>query len=120
MGVLMADRSLGLVRREYGAMDSDGDVAPIEGRGTLQGPWPGRARVEPDGTWVLALAPEAWPVARRDLVMDPYSGDEWIVTTAQLRRNTMDPVVDHVAVTAMIRTGTDATPPYETAGQVGP
>jgi hypothetical protein len=119
MGVLMADRQLGIVRREYGAADAHGDVAVVEGRGTLQGPWPGRARQESDGTWTLAVDAKAWPVAQRDLITDPYSGDEWTVTSATLLRNALDPVVDYVRITAAGRTGTDTTPPYETAGQVG-
>ena len=118
MGVLMSDRWLGVIRRDEGPMDSDGDT-PVEGRGPLLGPWPGRAREEQDGTWTIAVDAAAWPMEPRDLVIEPSTGTEWYVTTCQLLRNTLDPVVDYVRITAMVREGTDSTPPQAVANQVG-
>jgi hypothetical protein len=119
MVVLMADRELGLIRRDAGPLDAHGD-APVQGRSVLAGPWPGRARLETDGSWTLAVDIAAWPMEERDIILDPVNGIEWVAVTVQPLRNTMDSSVDYVRVTALIREGTDSTPIKPNGGQVGP
>ncbi|GIH95430.1 hypothetical protein ACFFMN_22970 [Planobispora siamensis] len=111
MAVLLADRMLGVRRRSGGAVGSHGERAGYTWA-ALAGPWPGRAEEGPDAaigatggrTWVLALDPAAWPVAQGDLVAEPASGLEWLVTSADLMKHNAHPDVDYVRVEAHART----------------
>lgn len=117
MTVLLADRWLGVRRRATGPLDPHGD-AYRGGWGSLQGPHPGRAAEGPDvpegqpqgRTWRIALDPRLWPVAQGDLVADPGSGEQWLVTSADLLTNNAAPDVDYIAVEAHLRTPTGTRP----------
>ncbi|GAA4209340.1 hypothetical protein GCM10022252_75690 [Streptosporangium oxazolinicum] len=55
------------------------------------------------GVWVLALDPGLWPVRARDLVVEPGTGREWIVTLAVERKHAVAPVMNWINVTAYLR-----------------
>lgn len=108
MSVLLANRRLRIRRRAVATRDAHGDnsVAPW-------GPWtaatPGRAVEGPDvavmnatggRTWVLALDPGLWPVHQGDLAGDADSGEEWLITTADLLTNNAAPDIDYIRVEA--------------------
>lgn len=107
MAVLLADRSIGVRRRVPAAPDGHGDRAPGV-LGPPAGPWPGRAEEGADvppgelsgRTWVLALDPAAWPLTQGDVAYDADTGEEWYVTSADLRTNNADPAVDYVRAEA--------------------
>jgi hypothetical protein len=118
VAVLLANRRLGVRRRTAGGVGAHGDR--LKGSwGPTAGPWPGRAEEGadvPEGqtggrAWNIATDAASWPLAQGDLVVDVDSGEEWLVTSADLRRNNADPAVDYVAVNAHVRTGADGTRP---------
>lgn len=118
MGVLLADRRLGVRRRAAGVADAHGYVSGGSW-GPLAGPWAGRAEEGPDAAqmgatggrrWVLAVDPAAWPLTQGDLVVDVDAGQQWLVVTADLRANAADSAVDYVRVEAHIRTGGGTRP----------
>ncbi|MEW9530766.1 hypothetical protein [Microbispora sp. NPDC049125] len=117
MAVLLADRALGVRRRGPANLDAHGDR--VGGAwGPVTGPWPGRAAEGPDvppgqiggRAWVLAVDPRAWPIAQNDLVVDTGSGQEWLVTSADLLTNTADPTVTYIRVTGHLRTAAGTRP----------
>ncbi|ROR42954.1 hypothetical protein [Kitasatospora cineracea] len=102
MGVLLADRQLGV--RTRGAPGLDAHGAEVTGPpGPLRGPWPGRALPQPDGTWHLALDPQAGTLLVGDLVVEPATGKEWTVTAADDLVHAADPALAYVRVTARSR-----------------
>jgi hypothetical protein len=104
----MPDRPLGVRRRGPGARDAHGE--PTGGaHGPLFGPWPGAAREGADGSWSLRVDPQAWPVTAGDLVVNPDTGDSWLVRSAALLRNNLDSTVDYVRVDAMERIDATST-----------
>lgn len=113
MAVLLADRSLGVRRATRSVPDAHGYEVPTAG--PLDGPWPGRAEERADGSWVLALDPEAWPVAPDDTVEEPGSGEQWTVTSADLLEHKVDDAVSYIRCEALRRTtGTVPTRPNQT------
>lgn len=118
MAVLLADRRLGVRRRGPGTVGAHGDRVP-GGYGPVLGPMPGRAEEGPDvpegqtggRTWTLAVDPGLWPVTPGDLVVDAVTGQEWLVTSADLLKNNADSAVDYVAVRAHAHTGAGGTRP---------
>lgn len=118
MAVLLADRLLGVRYRELAATDGHGDVY-AQSWGALAGPWPGRGMEGPDvpvgqpggRSWVLAVDPEAWPLAQGDMVVEILSDAvvrRWLVTSADLLHHSVDPSVNYVRVEAHARTGDTA------------
>lgn len=113
----MPDRDLGVRRRATGPADAHGD-AYRGGWLELQGPHPGRAAEGPDvpegqiegRTWRIALDPRLWPVALGDLVVEPGTGAQWLVTSADLLTNNAAPEVDYIAVQAHLRTPAGTRP----------
>lgn len=110
MGVLMAGTSLGVRRRSKAGLDPHGFEQPVPGWGPVLGPWPGRATEQVDQTWVLAVDPGGWPLAENDLVAEPTTGREWLVATADLLRNNLDPSVNYVRVIGHQRVDGDTDP----------
>lgn len=118
MSVLLPDRSLGVRRRLPGGVDAHGDRVAA-GWGPLVGPWPGRASEGADAaemygaggrTWVLAVDPAGWPLGQGDLVVDPGSRQEWLVTSADLAVNNADPAIDYIRVEAHLHAGAGTAP----------
>lgn len=117
MAVLLTDRRLGVRRQTVPAPDAHGDL-PGGAWGPLIGPWPGRGEEGDDvpaggiggRVWLMGVDPQGWPVRRGDLIVDPDTGEEWLVTTARLIRNNADPVVDYVRVEAHLREGGSTRP----------
>jgi hypothetical protein len=110
MGVLMADRMLGIRRRTPGALDAHGEPGASDW-GPLIGPWPGSASEAADGGWNVSVDPQGWPLAAGDLVVEPAAARSWLVTGADLLVNTIDPTVDYVRVDARERAGTHTEVP---------
>jgi hypothetical protein len=113
MAVLLPDTNLGIRRRNDGEADAHGDVLPAAPSPT-EGPWPGRASEAANGSWTLAVDPEAWPVRERDLIVEDVRGNadrEWVVVTADLLSHQVDPSVNYVRIEARLRTRPDN--PYE-------
>ncbi|MEV8634264.1 hypothetical protein AB0395_21675 [Streptosporangium sp. NPDC051023] len=118
MAVLLPDRSLGVRRRTGGAIGSHGERTGYTWA-AMVGPWPGRADEGPDTAigeiegrvWVLAVDPAAWPVYQKDLVVDPDSGQAWLVTSADLLEHTEYPEVSYIRVEGHARTVEGATRP---------
>jgi hypothetical protein len=111
MVVIITDRSLA-VRHRIQAQDSHGDRIAA-GFGDAGPALPGLAQIQPDTplgqpgdrTWVLDLDPSLWPVAQQDMVVDPGSGLQWSVTSAQLLTNARMPLLDHIRVEARLYQG---------------
>ena len=107
MTVLLANRRLGVRRRTEGGRGPHGDRL-AGALGSLAGPWPGRAEEAGDvpagqvggRTWELGVDVAAWPLKPQDLVVDVDTGQEWLVTSADLLVNNADPAVDYVLVRA--------------------
>lgn len=86
--------------------------------GATVGPWPGRVSQGPDApigqpggrTWVLALDPAAWPLLQGDLVVDVGSGEQWLVTSADLLNNNADSAIDYIRVEAHTRIAASTAP----------
>jgi hypothetical protein len=114
--VWLANRRLGIRHAVPGPVAGHGDRPPEWG--AVAGPWPGRAEEGGDvaldevggRVWVLALDPAAWPVQQRDLVVDADSGQEWLVTWADLRTNNVASDADYVRVEAHARTQSGTRP----------
>lgn len=100
MGVLLVNTALGVRRLRSRQRDGHGWPQPGPGWEDPVGPWPGRTAEDTDGSWLLGLDPRGWPLAGGDLVIEPDTGREWLVLTADLLRNNLDPTVDYVRVTA--------------------
>ncbi len=98
MAVQLPNTRLGVVRRAE-VYDAHGYPVPGPAQ-ALAGPWPARSSEGADGSWVLALDPAAWPVDERTVVVEPTTGVEWTVLTADLLTNNVSPIVDYVRVTA--------------------
>lgn len=118
MAVLMANRRLGVRRRGAGGRGAHGD--PVPGAlGALLGPWPGRGEESGDvpagqvggRTWELGVDLAAWPLQPDDVVVDVDSGQEWLVTSADLLNNNADASIDYVLVRAHLRQGAAGTRP---------
>jgi hypothetical protein len=112
MAVLLADRTLGVRRHSTSGVDGHGARTGVSW-GALQGPWPGRAEQGPDEAmhapggraWVIGVDDRAWPITQGDMIVDTVSGEQWLVTSADLLRNTADPSVDYIRVQAHTRDG---------------
>lgn len=103
MAVLLTNTQLGVRRQAVAGVDEHGAPLPAAW-GLAEGPWPGRTEERADGSWRLGVDPAGWPLAERDLVVEPATGREWLVVSADLRTNNADPAVDWVAVSAYERT----------------
>ncbi|GHE31672.1 hypothetical protein GCM10017673_38030 [Streptosporangium violaceochromogenes] len=76
--------------------------------GPLQAVSPGHILSEPaadgekngPGTATLAVDPALWPLDARDLVVEPGTGRQWTVVTADLRKHSAAPVLNWVKVEA--------------------
>lgn len=107
----MANRRLAVLPRTY-ATDTHGDRVP-SGFGPQTPAYPGLAQIQGDSplgqpggrTWVLDLDPTLDPVNQQDMVIDPDSGEQWNATSAQLIRNTLMPLLDHIRVEARLYQG---------------
>uniref|UniRef100_UPI003F4961BB hypothetical protein n=1 Tax=Nonomuraea sp. CA-251285 TaxID=3240002 RepID=UPI003F4961BB len=118
MTVLLANRRLSVRRRAPGGRGPHGDTV-VGALGPLTGPWPGRAEEAADvpagqvggRTWELGVDVAAWPLAPQDIVVDADSGQEWLITSADLLVNNADPAVDYVLVRAHLRRDTTGTRP---------
>lgn len=108
MAVQLPNTALG-VRRRTLAYDAHGYPMPGADEPAV-GPWPGRKTERGDGSWVLALDPQTWPVDERTVVVEPATGAEWTVTEADLLTNNVTPVVDYVRVEAHERVGGHTEP----------
>jgi len=75
------------------------------------GPWPGRAWEGPSGAWTLAVDEAGWPVLAGDIIVQPDTQQQWIVTGAQVMRNNLDDTVNYVRVDALERVGPNTEPP---------
>ncbi|MGA4995968.1 hypothetical protein [Nonomuraea bangladeshensis] len=72
---------------------------------------PGRVVVEPaedgerdgPGVWVLGVDPAEWPLHARDLVVEPSTGREWVVITAERRSHGVEPSVAWLRVEGALR-----------------
>lgn len=102
MAVLLPDCRLGVRRRSVASSDAHGEpvIGPPE---PVLGPWPGRKREQPDGTWLLSVDVAAWPLRDGDLVVDPDADVAWLVSAATVLRNRVDPIVDYIRVEAQER-----------------
>ncbi|WP_433513739.1 hypothetical protein ACQP2T_61020 [Nonomuraea sp. CA-143628] len=109
MAVMLANTRFA-VRRATVTVDAHGmrsasDWAPA-GPGR-----PGRIVVEPaedgerdgPGAWALGVDPAEWPLRARDLVVEPSTGREWVVTTAERRAHAVDASVDWLRVEGSLR-----------------
>jgi hypothetical protein len=108
VAVLMTNASLGVRRRQDAARDAHGERLPAPW-GPVNGPHPGRTNETADATWNLGLDPVLWPVRQGDLVIDA-AGGSWLVDTADLIRNNLDPSVDWIRVTGRHRTAAGTEP----------
>lgn len=107
MTVLLADRRLSVRRQLFAESDGHGGPVP-DGWGSASPSRPGRAIEGPDvafgesggRTWTIAVDPANWPVYQGDLVVDADSGEEWLVTSADLMTNTIDPYVNYIRIEA--------------------
>jgi hypothetical protein len=94
------------------AIEYDANGYPLPGRRAAPpDPLPGRTLERPDHSWVLALDPGLWPVREGDHVIEPVTGREWLVVSANLLHNSLDPVVDYVRVEAEARQAGGTLPP---------
>lgn len=110
MSVLLPDSMLAVERQPQVAYDPGG--YPIPGaRAAVTDALPGRALERPDHSWVLALDPALWPVVEGDHVLDLVGGRSWLVVSADLLQNTIDPTVDYIRCEAEIRVGSSTRPP---------
>lgn len=106
MSVIMADRMLA-VRSRIAAPDAHGDQA-AGGFGPPGTAYPGIANIGPDvplyqpggRTWTLVVDDHLWPVNQQDLIVDVNTGDMWQVTSADLIRHTIMPLLDHIEIEA--------------------
>ncbi|GAB2858407.1 hypothetical protein GCM10022221_67390 [Actinocorallia aurea] len=111
MGVLLADRELGVRKVGPGQVGPHGDVIAGD-PGPMLGPWPGGGNELPDvdgqvdaersRSWALALDPACWPLRRGDLVVEPSTGVEWLVMSADLITCAPAPELDWVKVQAHV------------------
>lgn len=101
MTVLISNATLGVRRRTDTTLDAHGFDIPTTWA-SVQGPLPGLANEGPDGSWILGLDPTLWPVRQADLVIGS-DGRGWLVQTADLLQNALDPTVDWVRCTALQR-----------------
>jgi hypothetical protein len=100
LAVVMTNTTLGLRRRADGAYDAHGERSN-GALGAEIGPYPGRSSEQPDGSWTLAVDPALWPVRENDVIVESVSGTRlWVVKSAKLLRNNLDPVVDYIRVEA--------------------
>lgn len=110
MAVQIADRRLGARRRQAGGRGAHGDRLK-GGWGPTRGPYPGWGMESGDvpagqtggRSWVLALDPKLWPVYKDDQVVDADSGQEWLVTSADLMTNSVDPAADFISIKAHLQ-----------------
>jgi len=116
MAVLMPNTRLGIRTRTGGVEDRHGDTVP-GAPAALLGPWPGRTKEADDGTWTLAVDTAAWPISERDIIEDT-AGTQWVVRSANLLRNNLDPSVDYVRVQAYLRAAGDTKPPRDPGGLI--
>lgn len=106
MVVLITNRALALRPRQAGT-DGHGDRVAT-GFGPPGNAYPGLAVINADTplgtpggrTWRLACDPRLWPVAQQDMILDPDSGQQWQVTSAQLHTSPVAPWLNWIAVEA--------------------
>ena len=102
MAVLIANTHLGVKRRGAPTVDAHG--FPSGGTyDVMDGPWPGLTKQRGDGGWQINLDDAAWPVREHDLIVEPVTGREFLVITADRLQNTASPVVDHIRCEARLR-----------------
>lgn len=115
MVVVIANCTL-TVRHRIVGTDGHGDRTAT-GFGPAGAAYPGNATENGDTplgtpgsrTWSLALDPALWPVYQQDMVVDPVSGQQWQVTSAQFMPHPLFPEVEHIQVQAhQYTTGTRA------------
>lgn len=106
MSVIMADRMLA-VRSRIETPDTHGDLV-ADGFAAAGAPYPGIAVIGPDvplyqpggRTWTITADANLWPVNQQDLIVDVGSGEQWQVTSADLIRHTLMPLLDHIEIEA--------------------
>jgi hypothetical protein len=110
VAVILANCALTVARRAPVSHDASG--YPIPGaRQAAPPPLPGRMMERPDHSWMLAVDPALWPVREGDLVVEPSTGREWLVVSADLLTNEADPAVDYIRCETEVRVGSSTLPP---------
>lgn len=66
--------------------------------GTVLSEPPGDGEKDGPGTSVLAVDPALWPLTARDLVVEPGSGRQWVVISAEHRKHAVERSLDWVRV----------------------
>jgi hypothetical protein len=122
MVVLIVNAYLGVRRHNPDIVDAHGTPVPSS-YADPDGPWPSHVRDHGDGRFALTLDPAAVPVTIGDMVTEAATprfpgGREWLVLDANVARNDLDPVADHIHVTARIRSAGGFTVPH-TPGPAG-
>ena len=108
--MILPDCALAVSRRVGYAYDESG--YPMPGAFTEPvAPLPARKVERADHSWMLALDPSMWPVEEGDRVVEPSTGAEWLIVSADLLTNTADPAVDYVRCEAEARVGQSTVPP---------
>ncbi|MBG7704922.1 hypothetical protein HCJ76_44375 [Streptomyces sp. MC1] len=103
MAVLLADRHITAYALQHPwERDAHGvPVPPAPGtRPVARGTWPGAAKEQADGSWVLRVDPAAWRLRAGDVLGDGER--EWTVVTALLQTVPGYPAADYIAVTATL------------------
>lgn len=106
MGVVIPNRNLAVRARLAGA-DGHGDRTAA-GFAPAGAAYPANATANgntplgtPGGrTWSIALDPRLWPVRQQDMIVDPDTGQQWQVTSAQLTDHPLFPTVSYIQVQA--------------------
>ncbi|MFJ1552711.1 hypothetical protein [Streptomyces mirabilis] len=66
-----------------------------------RGTWPGSVLEQPDASWSVRLAPQAWPVKEGDTITDE-TGRSWTLTSARNHSVPGCPDADYVQATATL------------------
>lgn len=109
MAVILATTSFA-VRRAVVAVDGHGahSASSWTPAGMAR---PGRIVSEPaedgerdgPGVWVLGVDPAEWPLRARDVVVEAFTGREWVVITAERRSHAVEPSVGWLRVEGSLR-----------------
>lgn len=99
MSVQIPNCRIGVVRsgRTKGAF---GDWVVTPGANSTQA-LPAAKRENADGTWHLNLDPDLWPVRVKDTLLDPETGQRFLVESAQHITHPDEPDLGHIRVSAV-------------------
>lgn len=109
MSVLIPNATATVRRQAVAGLNTHGEREQGNWGSPIGEPLDALIKQRGDGSWVVGVDPDLWPVREGDLVVDAI-GREFLVQTADLLTNAADDTVNWVRCTALRKAGVGVEP----------